>query len=287
MNRKHAKTIKLFLLDGDPEGRMVCELSNWAGKAYRLPRSSIKDSGSREDLKATAVYLLFGRADGEGKARVYIGEAENAVIRLNDHVSNKEFWNEAVVFLSKDENLNKAHIKYLESRLYEIAKDTDRFELQNGNTPTKSSISESDEAEMEEFIDYIRILINVMGYKVFEPFVTAERIENDASSILYINSARGANGRSIITSEGCVVLEGSEVAVSTVPSTPVSTIKLRESLQGEGIIIEKEGKLIFAKNYVFSSPSTAAAIVMGRSANGLIEWKNGDGIELRKLDQNG
>ena len=119
---KYGKTIKLFLMDADPEGRMVCELSNWNGKAYRIPRGKVKDCSDRLDLKGTSVYLLFGRAESStAKPKAYIGEAENAYSRLVQHVSEKEFWNESVVFISKDENLNKAHIKYLESRLYEIA----------------------------------------------------------------------------------------------------------------------------------------------------------------------
>ena len=150
---KYGKTIKLFLMDADPDGRMVCELSNWNGKAYRIPRGKVKDCSDRPDLKGTSVYLLFGRAESStSKPKAYIGEAENAYSRLVQHVSEKEFWNESVVFISKDENLNKAHIKYLESRLHEIGTAAGRYDLQNGNTPTRSSISESDQAEMEEFI---------------------------------------------------------------------------------------------------------------------------------------
>jgi hypothetical protein len=119
---RYGKTIKLFLMDSDPDGRIICELSNWTGKAYRIPRGKVKDCSDREDLKSTAVYLLFGKAEtSTDKANVYIGEAENVYTRLVSHISEKEFWNEAVVFISKDENLNKAHIKYLESRLFEIA----------------------------------------------------------------------------------------------------------------------------------------------------------------------
>ena len=153
---KYGKTIKLFLVDADPDGRMICELSNWTGKAYRIPRGKVKDCADRPELKSTAVYILFGRPESSTeKPRAYIGEAENIYSRLVQHVAEKEFWNEAVVFISKDENLNKAHIKYLESRLHELATNAGRFHIQNGNTPTKSSISESDQAEMEEFIENI------------------------------------------------------------------------------------------------------------------------------------
>jgi hypothetical protein len=114
---KFGKTIKKFLIDGDPNGRMSCELSNWSGKAYKIPRIKIKECTDRVDLTGTGVYLLFGK-DDSGKDQVYVGEAESILMRLNQQLIKKEFWNEAIVFVSKDENLNKAHIKYLENRLY-------------------------------------------------------------------------------------------------------------------------------------------------------------------------
>ena len=164
---KFGKTIKIFLIDGDPNGRMSCELSNWSGLAYKIPRIKIKDCTDRDDLTSTGVYLLFGK-DDEDKDQVYIGEAESILKRLNQQLTQKDFWNEAIVFISKDENLNKAHIKYLENRLHDIAKSANRYKVDNSIIPTQSSISESDRAEMEEFIEYIKMLVNTLGHKVFD-----------------------------------------------------------------------------------------------------------------------
>jgi len=284
MFHKFGKTIKLFLLDADPDGRMICELSNWTGKAYRIPRGKVKDCTDRSELKTTAVYLLFGKAESSTtKPKVYIGEAENAYSRLVQHVSEKEFWNESVVFISKDENLNKAHIKYLESRLYEIAFSANRYEIQNGNTPTKSSISEADQAEMEEFIEYIRMLINTMGFKVFEPIVKTDTANAKREELL-IKAARGANARGKRVSDGFVVFKGSEIAMDTVPSFPKGFNTLREELLETEQISEHKGKLTFEADYLFSSPSAAAAVVMGRSANGLIEWKDKSGRDLKSIE---
>ena len=285
-SKKYGKTIKLFLMDADPEGRMVCELSNWNGKAYRIPRGKVKDCSERPDLKGTSVYLLFGRAESSAaKPKAYIGEAENAYSRLVQHVSEKEFWNESVVFISKDENLNKAHIKYLESRLYEIATSADRYEIQNGNTPTRSSISESDQAEMEEFIEYIKILINTMGFKVFEPLIKTESITKDPEEFFYIKGARGADGRGKRTSDGFVVFSGSKIAIDTVPSFPKGFNSLRDELIDNEIIVSRGEEFVLASDYLFSSPSAAAAVIMGRSANGLIEWKNAKGKELKSVEE--
>ena len=284
---KYGKTIKLFLMDSDPDGRIICELSNWTGKAYRIPRGKVKDCSDREDLKSTTVYLLFGKPEtSTDKAKVYIGEAENAYSRLVYHVSEKEFWNEAVVFISKDENLNKAHIKYLESRLFEIANMASRYEVQNSNIPTKSSISESDKAEMEEFIEYIKILINTMGFKVFEPLIKQELSNSNNDEKLYINATRGANAKGKRTSDGFVVFRDSEIATDTVKSYREKGLnKLRDELIENEIIVKVEDKLVFKSDYLFSSPSAAAMVIMGRSANGLLEWKDSSGKALRDIEK--
>jgi Domain of unknown function (DUF4357) len=285
---KYGKTIKLFLMDSAPDGRVICELSNWTGKAYRIPRGKVKDCSEREDLRSTAVYLLFGKPEtSTDKAKVYIGEAENVYARLVSHVSEKEFWNEAVVFISKDENLNKAHIKYLESRLFEIANVACRYDVQNSNTPTKSSISESDRAEMEEFIEYIKILINTLGFKVFEPLISQNLVNSsDNSEKLYIRAARGADATGQRTPDGFVVFRNSEIASDTVKSYRDKGLnKLRDELIENKIIVEMESKLIFKSDYLFSSPSASAMVIMGRSANGLLEWKDSSGKILRDIEK--
>ncbi|NMM27955.1 MAG: GIY-YIG nuclease family protein [Glaciimonas sp.] len=285
--KKYGKTIKMFLMDAEPNGRMICELSNWTGKAYRIPRNRVKDCSSRPELKGTAVYLLFGKPESnDGKLLVYIGEAENIYNRLVQHVSEKDYWNEAVVFISKDENLNKAHIKYLESRLYEAAVLANRYEIKNSLTPTKSSISENDQAEMEEFAEYIKMLINVMGFKVFEPIHSNQAKDNKEDNFLFINAARGANAKGQRTSDGFVVLGGSEIAMLTAASLPNGIAKLRQALIDGEIVLETNNKLTFKDDYLFNSPSAAAAVVMGRSANGLLEWKDKSGKTLKDIEYN-
>jgi hypothetical protein len=284
---KFSKTIKLFLMDADPEGRIVCELSNWTGKAYKIPRGKIKDCSDRVELKSTAVYFLFGKAESStAKAKAYIGEAENVYARLVQHVAEKEFWNEAVVFISKDENLNKAHIKYLESRLHDMAIQANRYDLLNGNTPTRSSISEADQAEMEEFIAYIRMLINTLGFKVFEPLIKDTQELSQAEEVLYIKAARGASGKGKRVPDGFVVFKGSEIAIDTVPSFPKGFNTLRDELLDSETVQRVGEKLIFVSDYLFSSPSAAAAVIMGRSANGLIEWKDQAGRDLKSIETN-
>lgn len=283
--KKFGKTIKLFLIDGEPNGRMTCELSNWTGKAYKIPRIQIKESYSRIDLKNPGVYLLFGENE-EGKNVVYIGEAETIIDRLKQHVAQKEFWSEVILFISKDENLNKAHIKYLESRLYEITKKVNRYKLENNTIPSKSSISESDVAEMEEFISNIKLLTNTLGHTVFENLVEKTFLNSIKKDLFYIKAARGADSRGLPSPKGFIVLKGSEVAPSTVESMHKSLKNIREKLLEDKILISENEKLVFLQDFEFSSPSTAAAIVMGRNANGQKEWKLKNGTTLKEFETN-
>ncbi|MBP6672632.1 MAG: GIY-YIG nuclease family protein [Bacteroidetes bacterium] len=276
-----AKTIKLFLIDGDPNGRMSCELSNWTGKAYKIPRIKIKECSDRDDLTNTGVYLLFGK-DDEGKDQAYIGEAESILKRLNQHLSQKEFWNETIVFVSKDDNLNKAHIKYLENRLFEIAKVANRYKIENTITPTQSSISESDKAEMEEFIENIRMLANTLGHKIFDE--KRDLRQKMTSELFFIKAARGADSRGEPTADGFVVFKGSKAAGTTVTSMTQHFINQRSRLILDGILLEKDNHCEFSDDYIFSSASTAASIVLGRNANGLTEWKQVDGKTLKDYE---
>jgi len=278
---KFGKTIKIFLIDGEPNGRMSCELSNWSGKAYKIPRIKIKDCSDREDLTSTGVYLLFGKDDSD-KEQVYIGEAESILKRLNQQLTQKDFWNEAIVFISKDENLNKAHIKYLENRLHDIAKTANRYKVDNSIIPTQSSISESDRAEMEEFIEYIKLLVNTLGHKVFDE--KREFKPKQKQESFFIKAARGADGQGEMTSDGFVVFKNSKAAATIVNSMTPNYITYRQKLIDEGVLVDKGEYFEFSDDFIFSSPSTAAVMVMGRNANGLTEWKNKNGKTLKEFE---
>lgn len=284
---KFGKTIKLFLIDGDTNGRLTCELSNWTGKAYKIPRNLIKICSDRPELQTTGVYMLLNKnADLSEKGQLYIGEAEDIFKRLSQHLKEKDFWNEAIVFISKDDNLNKAHIKYLENRLHEISITANRFDLINSQKPTKSSISESDKAEMEEFLSNILTLINTLGYNAFEQIRQIDLKEqvDKEDDLFYISAVRGANGVGKATSEGFVIFENSQVANPVTNSYPKTMRQLRDTLISEGVIIKVQDKLILKHDHLFSSSSSAAMIIMGRSANGLTEWKMKSGKTLQDYE---
>lgn len=258
---------------------MSCELSNWTGKSYKIPRIKIKDCTDRDDLTNTGIYLLFGK-DDVGKDQIYIGEAESVLKRLYQQLTQKDFWHEAIVFInSKDKTLNKAQVKFLENRLHDIATVTDRYKVDNSVIPTQSSISESDRAEMEEYIENIKLLINTLGHKVFEG--KREVQQKQIAETFFIKALRGADAQGVPTSEGFVVFKGSKAAISTVASMTSNFLNLRQKLIDSGVIKLNFENYEFPEDYIFSSPSTAASIVLGRNANGLTEWKLPNGKTLK------
>lgn len=284
-----AKTIKLFLIDGIPNARISCELSNWTGKSYKIPRNYVKECTDRPELETTGVYMLLGKSNNTvSKSQIYIGEAENIFKRIQQHLKEKDFWNEVIIFISKDENLNKAHIKYLENRLHDISLKANRFDVLNNQIPTQASISESDKAEMEEFLSNIIMLVNILGYKVFEKIVDLKDSQSvDLTNLFFIESVRGAKAKGKPSTEGFILFKNSQIADPVTDSYPKSMKILREKLLEEKVIITKENKLILKDDYIFSSSSTAAMIVMGRSANGLIEWKTNNDKTLRDFETEG
>lgn len=273
------KNIKIFLIEGNPNQRLYCELSNWNGRVYRIPRNEVKLSEDRKDLQYTSAYVLLGKND-EGTTLAYIGECDNARERLSDHLKKKDFWNEVIVFIRTDNSLNKAHVKYIERRLYDIASNIGRCILMNGNQPGGASISESDEAEIEEYITNACILTNALGIKVFEPLISSSQtLYEKQINTLFITATRGANAKGQKTSEGFVVYKDSLVANSFTPTCPELYREIKADLIEKGILVNNR----FMKDYLFASPSTAAGVVMGRSANGLMEWKTSQGETLKNL----
>ena len=275
------KTIQMYIFDGNPNGRIMCELSNWNGRVYKISRNELLQFSQREDAQNTGVYFLFGK-DDENNDTVYIGEAEKMIVRLKQHLKDSEYWNDCIAVISKDNLLNKAHVKYLENAFYMLAQKSGRYNILNSTVPTCSSVSEYDEAMLQEFISNAKLLVNTLGYKAFDTIDDSNVNQRDEAEYFYIKAARGANAKGLIVSDGFAVMKGSIIASSNVPSMSESLKNRRNSLIKKGIINEN---FEFTKDYIFTSPSLAASIVMGRSANGLTEWKNNKNKSIKNLEE--
>lgn len=276
-----SKTIQMFIFDGNPNGRIMCELSNWNGRVYKISRNELPEFSQRNDSENTGVYFLFGK-DEENNDTVYIGEAEKMFTRLKQHLRDSEYWNDCIAVISKDNLLNKAHVKYLENKFYILAQNAGRAVVINNTIPTCSSISEYDEAMLQEFISNAKLLVNTLGYKVFDTIEDTVVKHNNTEQYFYIKAARGANAKGLIVSDGFAVMKDSIIASDTVQSMSDSLKKLRSSLIEKGII-DKNFKL--TRDYIFTSPSLAAAVVMGRNANGRTEWKNDEHKSIKDIEE--
>lgn len=275
-----SKTIQMFIFDGNPNGRIMCELSNWNGRVYKVSRNEVGEFARRADAEYTGVYFLFGKNE-DNDDTVYIGEAEKMLTRIKQHLSDREYWNECVLVISKDNLLNKAHVKYLENRFYCMAHDSGRFFITNTTVPTRSSVSEYDEAMLEEFIADTKLLVNTLGYKAFDSVTDTMVRKNNRSEKFYITAARGAEASGAPVADGFAVFEKSVMASTSVPSLSAHLVKRRADLQAKGIV---GADFVFTKDVVFTSPSLAAAVIMGRDANGLKEWKTKSGVTLKQYE---
>ena len=276
-------SIRLFLADGTPDGIWVVEKSNWTGLALMAPRSRYAELRSRDEMSGPGVYVLTGPSEsGARSARIYVGETDVLRKRLDSHQSSKDFWTSVVVFTSKDSNLNKAHVRYLESRLLSIATEAKRAELENGTGSGLPVLSEADQADMESFLGDMLLIYPVLGVSAFERIDEAVHASTGDRLIL---KGKDAHGEGQETSDGFVVFKGSVARIETVPSVHAYVRDLRENLTVAGILVLDEEGLCFVEDYLFASPSTAAMVILGRTANGRIEWKTEAGVTLKVLQE--
>jgi hypothetical protein len=278
-------SLRIFVADGDPDGLRLVERSNWVGKAIVFPRALLPKIKQRAELNQTGVYLLLGpREDGEGEM-LYIGEGDPVRPRLESHYAQKDFWNRAVCFVAAPGQLNKAHVQFLEANLVRLAKAAKRLPLDNGNHPAEPSLSEADCADMQVFLENMLGMLPVLGIHAFEQ--AAPMAATVAQTVLTCRG-KGVTASGYEATQGFVVKSGSRAVGESVPSMQQHVrgmFDLREELIGNGVLQREGDHFLFAQDYAFSSPSTAAAVVLGRSANGRIEWKDAGGRTLKALQE--
>lgn len=285
------KSINLFLMDGEASGRIKCTLANWTGVAYKIPRTELDQCKERDDLKQSGVYFLFGTSDTTGDNVVYIGQAgarkngEGILNRLQEHKRNpdKDYWTEAIVFTTSNNFFGPTEISYLENRFCNLATEAKRYIVKNGNDPTSGNVTEEKESELEEFIDYAKIVMGTFGHKLFEPLIkmskafTDELTKMNEEPILYLKTGK-ANAKGQRTNEGFVVFEGSTISTNPTKSCPDTIRHLREQHA------EKINNDVLLEKILFRSPSAAAGFVTYASANGLIMWATEDGGTLKDIE---
>lgn len=270
------QTITLFQMDGNSEGRCKAEICTKTIVAYKIPRLKLSKSGDLDYIHTPGVYLLFGKEDDDGKPFVYVGEADDTFMRImQPHKFEKSYyWTEAITFLSSGEFLDKTKVKYLEHRLYSIINNYNDYLVLNASIPTKPQLSRSVQDPLESFIEDIRTLTSPLGYKVFE---VPTKKETDTDLLYLSRSGIKATGMQI--GDKFWVLKGSQISPSVAYYLSDGYLKIRKEHEGD----IKDGILL--RDISFSSPSSAAVFVLGKSSNGLVDWKSKDNITLKKINE--
>lgn len=284
----HGKSIRIYLGNGEAAGIRYVELFGWTGQAMVVPRSRIAELKDWPESARAGVYLLLGQEDN-GKSAVYIGESENVFGRIINHLKNGDRdFTEVILCTSKDENLTKAHVKFLECRMYDEAKRSARYALWNENTPAQTKLPRPDAEAMEEFLDNLKTLVQTLGYPVFTPLVEPAEVAPSPTvqlpelSFTCQNQNITAKGRR--TDEGFLVLKDSDASLEDAPALGPGYKALRQTLCEQGILIQSGRKLCFSADYLFRSPSAAASVISGYQAAGPQVWQNAAGESLKQIE---
>lgn len=286
-------TIRIFLVDGTPQGLRLLERMGWTGSFLAFARADYPSARKRDELSRAGAYVLVGAdPDGRRAQRVYVGEAENIRVRLDAHQKEKDFWTHGYVLTTKDDSLNKAHVRYLEARLLTLAREVDAAILDNGTAPDPARLSEPEVAEMETYLENVLPMFPLVAVSVFEaaesPATTEPSLDiqseltvEDRSVRLRLNTqltqAEGEdNSRGFLVFEGAVGRRERKVMIPGYE-------QLRDRLVQEGILVEEGEHIRLLKSYLFDSPSAAASVLSGGNKNGRTEWRDASGRTLKQL----
>lgn len=291
----YGKTIRIYLADGNPTGIRHAELVNWTGQAIVCPRVRTAQLASWEEAARPGVYFLVGDDDSESRPLVYIGEAESVWSRLQAHVKQKEFWNRVVLFTSKDDNLTKAHVKYLEARLIEMAQAAGRARIENGNAPQSPALPRADRDAMEEFLEPLQVLLGALGFPWLQGIAPRPQANAGgpgsrpdpvlARPLRFAVAKAGIDATGAVTDEGFVVYKNSIGRAQVKAHLGKGYKAYRDELIAEGRIAERGAAIVFTADVLFTSPSAAAAVLAGGAYNGREAWRDESGTSLKVLEE--
>lgn len=272
------KSLRIFLIDGVPQGMRTAEVGNWSGIALVSPRTELSRLGKRKEVRRTGVYILLGPSDSSTSGlAVYVGEGDDVWARLRGHDA-KDFWTWVVIFVSKDDkdNLTKAHVRWLEATLVEDLSSAKRVELKNGNEPFGGKLPEADIADMEAFIDHVRLLLPTLGADVFMSTGLPRSAAVRTGELVLELRWEDCRAECFVRDGAFIVQRGSTARTTEVPSLGDSSRRTRQALRENGVLVPVAGSpqlLRFEQEYAFDSPSAAASVVSGTGLNGRAHWK--------------
>ena len=291
-----SKNINMFLMDGEVTGKIKCTLSNWTGVIYKIPRIQLGDLKSRDEMKQSGIYFLFGRDEDKQKDVTYIGQAttrkngEGILLRIQEHTRDihADYFNDVIILTTQNNSFGPTEISYLENKFTQLAKEAGRYIVKNGNDPNPGNVTEEKESELDEIVENTLMIIGTLGYRVFVPMIkeVSQDLTDNHSTYLYLKRKTKKSNKVIEatcerTTEGFVVLEGSQVEIMDSPNLPASLKEMRQNLIASRVI--QDG--VLKEKQLFSSPSYAAAFLLGMQTNGRTDWKDQDGRTLKELEE--
>lgn len=271
-----AQALQLLIPSGEPNGIKLIKVSGWDGLCYIVPRQSLNELSADSDVNNPGLYFLFGKDESSDSQLAYIGESEHFLDRITSHNTKKDFWDEAIVFTGE---LNKAHVKYLEHKAVQLAKQANRMQLENSTIPQENRLSEYDKVGVELFFSNVKFILEAFGYDIFKSLE-----ESVTSTDLYYLRGKGFDATArLLDSGGMIVLAGSLASTTETKSFGGWAQAARRQWMESGEIVEENGYYRFTKDITFRKPSAAAATVAGRSINGWTAWRDSSG---HTLDEN-
>ena len=286
----------MFLMDGEVTGKIKCTLSNWTGVIYKIPRIQLGDLKSRDEMKQSGIYFLFGRDEDKQKDVTYIGQAttrkngEGVLLRIQEHTRDihADYFNDVIILTTQNNSFGPTEISYLENKFTQLAKEAGRYIVKNSNDPNPGNVTEEKESELDEIVENTLMIIGTLGYRVFVPMIkkVSQDLTDNHSTYLYLKRKTKKSNKVIEatcerTTEGFVVLDGSQVEIKDSPYLPASLKEMRQNLIASRVI--QDG--VLKEKQLFSSPSYAAAFLLGMQTNGRTDWKNQDGRTLKELEE--
>lgn len=293
---KRSKNINMFLMDGEVTGKIKCTLSNWTGVIYKIPRIQLGDLKSRDEMKQSGIYFLFGRDEDKQKDVTYIGQAttrkngEGVLLRIQEHTrdTHADYFNDVIILTTQNNSFGPTEISYLENKFTQLAKEAGRYIVKNSNDPNPGNVTEEKESELDEIVENTLMIIGTLGYRVFVPMTkkVSQDLTDNHSTYLYLKRKTKKSNKVIEatcerTTEGFVVLDGSQVEIKDSPYLPASLKEMRQNLIASRVI--QDG--VLREKQLFSSPSYAAAFLLGMQTNGRTDWKDQDGRTLKELEE--
>jgi hypothetical protein len=272
------QTIQIFLPDGSATSIREAELTNRLVKAILFPRNKIKEVAARELVHFAGFYFLFGKREEDSKPIVYIGEGENCYSRIQSHNRNKDFWTHCIIITSKTNEYTKTDVKFLEHFSIDVAKKVERYYLDNDTGSRKTSLPESREYDLLDNFETAKVLLSTLGYPIFE-----DKRKLSIKKEIFHCKRGDIKATGELVDEGFLVYKGGMSALNHTSSCSSWIVSLREKLIKEGVLTEDNNSYLFTSDYIFNSPSAAAATVLARAANGWTKWKDDRGRTLDEL----